>query len=144
MIARKFVNSDKDDVNKLIEEFSVEALADLGFKYDKSHIEVMVELCKDHTFVLIDDGKLCGILAGMIAPAMANGDIVYQEIMWFVTKEKRKYGLKLLKAAEDYCVASNIKKIIMVHLGNSTCEKTKKFYERSGYRHLETQYIKEV
>jgi hypothetical protein len=47
---------------------------------------------------------------------------VYQELVWFVSKPYRKYGIKLLKALENKCKQEGIQAIIVGAMQNSKAE----------------------
>jgi GNAT superfamily N-acetyltransferase len=144
MIVRKITLSDIASANNLIKEFTDEALGEYGFTFNERNIYRMIEGCIDHSFVLEHEGEVVGVLAGFIVKGFSDGEEIYQETIWYVSKKHRRYGIKLLKATEDYVKSIGIKKMMMVHLGNETSNKMQRFYEAMGYRHLETQYIKEL
>lgn len=92
------------------------------------------------------DGKLAGGFGGMIHPDMNDGELVAQEAFWYVIKEHRggMQGVRLKHAFEDWAAMKGAKRILMTHLKCSMPEKLKAFYERQGYREMETTYVKDI
>jgi N-acetylglutamate synthase-like GNAT family acetyltransferase len=144
MLIRKAEIADIDGINELIKEFSIESLSKYGFYFNENHIHSMIDRCKDQSFVIDINGSIVGIIAGEITKSIANGELIYQEIIWFVSKNHRRYGLRLLSEVERYCKQNGVNKIVMVHLSNSLSDKLKELYFRLGYKQLEVQYIKEL
>ena len=95
-------------------------------------------------FLLESSRNIVGGLGAIKCPDPNNGEMIASELFWFVEKEYRGSGLKLLKAFEAWAQEQGIKKILMVHLSELMPGKLKKLYERMGYKELETHYIKEV
>lgn len=95
-------------------------------------------------FLLILDEEIIGALGAVKYPDPNSGEIMAAEHFWFVNKEHRGKGTKLLKAYELWAKDQNIKKITMVHLTGLMPDKLRKLYVKLGYREIETHYIKEV
>jgi len=95
-------------------------------------------------FLLKSDKDIIGSLGAVKFPDPNSGEIMASEFFWFVNKEHRGKGLKLLKVFEEWVSEQGIKKIIMVHLSNLMPDKVKNLYSRMGYREIETHYIKEI
>lgn len=145
MIIRKAVLSDVDNALLLLQEFNKDSLEDLGLGL-KNHfiIEKLVPNCLATTLVAIEGNKLVGIISGTIAETFTNGEKVFQEIVWFVSKQYRRCGVLLLKRLEEECRNWGCKAIVMVNIVNSMPAEVGRFYERSGYKLLEQHYIKRI
>ena len=87
---------------------------------------------------------LCGALGYLIYPDINDGEICAIEAFWYVKKESRGSGIKLLTAFEERAIAAGSSKLIMVHLSNLMPEKLKRLYERTGYIPTEQHYMKRV
>lgn len=98
----------------------------------------------DTSFVLEMEGKIVGVLGGMIANYPLNGELIYQELAWYVNKKYRLHGIRLFKVLEQFCHEKGIKKIGVTLMANSKAEKLEKFYERLGFTYLEKHYIKNL
>lgn len=129
---------------RLMNEFHAESLNDYGLEMhsqDFDHIESGV---KGTTFVMLKDGVVIGVISGTVVKPLMSNVYIYQEIVWYVDKEHRRYGTKLLDYLEEWCAERGVGKIVMVCMCNSMAETLGKFYERKGYRPMEVHYIKDV
>lgn len=86
---------------------------------------------------------LVGTLGAVMCPDPCDGDLVAQEMFWYVLPEHRGFGMRLLKGYERMARERGAKRISMVHL-HAINENLGAIYERGGYRKLETQYMKEL
>ena len=149
MIIRKAEQYDYDGINSLITEFFNESLSDFIYELDidsiRTSFEVMVE--KYIVLVAIKDDAVVGVIAGTLAPADLNHNlIIATEIMWFVNKEHRDstVGVKLFRAFEKYTEEQGATHIAMAFMENLHPDRIKKFYESKGYKPMQTQYIRSV
>lgn len=98
----------------------------------------------DTSFVVEIDGKIVGVLGGMINNYPLNDKPVYTEWIWYVDPKYRSWGVRLYKKLEEYCKERGIKQIGMALMANSKAEKLEKFYLRLGFVLLEKHFIKEI
>ena len=89
-----------------------------------------------------EEGKIVGVIAGMIGQSMVSTDPVMQELIFFVTPSKRGHGTELLGAFENMARQMGCKHVLMVFMGNLHRKAMERFYTRSGYAFLEAQFIK--
>ena len=134
------------DVMKLVENFHKEAITEyLGLFDPKILIQTITGL-KDsnskNAFLLIVDDVCQGIMAGIEFKAMASDQKIFQEIIWYVNQPFRRYGVKLFKKAQELLKLNGIDIMIMAVLENSKSEKIKSFYERLGFKAMETHYMR--
>lgn len=134
--------SDLEEINKLIEAFIDEALSKINIKFNPTHLYNIASSCANSSFVAENDGKIVGIIAGNLSPSVANGELIYQEIMWYVLPEHRSVGVRLIKKVEDYCKVIGVKRIVIAHLANEIGSKVSEFYKRNGYEMMEIHYSK--
>lgn len=133
------------DVVHLIEEFHKEAVGE----YDREfNVDAVIETIKagnpENCFLLLNEKGCLGLLYGMRVRSPMNGKDMFQEIMWYVDKRFRGMGLKLLYEVENILKSQGISIIIMAVLENSKTEKLKEFYEKVGYKKMETHYFREL
>jgi GNAT superfamily N-acetyltransferase len=140
----KMLSGDKPGVFKLLEEFQQESVKEYGFKISREQFELIISEYIDHTLIAVKDGEVVGVIAGSIGTYPLDGSKIYQEVVWYVSKQHRSCGVRLLKALEDYCKEWGVKHIVMVHLGNSKADKLDEFYGRTGYKKMEVHYIKNL
>lgn len=130
-------------VAHLIHEFHKEAVGE----YDREfNLDAVIETIKTgipgDCFLLILDGVCVGLLYGSRLRSPVNGKVIFQETMWYVEKNYRRYGVKLLNEVEKMLKSEGVSIMIMAVLENSKTEKLKKYYERIGYRAIETHYMR--
>ncbi len=143
MIVRKPTREDIEPVLELIHEFHKEVIDDFDLLCNDDIAREFMAKTLDTALVLeTDEKKIVGVIAGTVTTYPLDNKLIYQEIIWYVNKEYRRYGVsKLLTALEEKCKDNNIKHIIMVHM-TWKAEEIGRFYLSQGYKYLETQYIK--
>lgn len=136
------------DIVRLVNNFHEEAVGEYDDLFDPNAV---IETIKTqsanemaHTFLLVDQGICQGILFGVTTKSLLNGRLIFQEVMWYVNKPYRLHGIKLLKTAEEVLRLKKVNIIIMAVLENSKTDKLKKFYERLGYKPMETHYVRSL
>jgi|694.fasta_scaffold144024_2 GNAT superfamily N-acetyltransferase len=95
-------------------------------------------------FGLEKDNRLVGGLGAIRFPDPNDGELVANELFWFVSKEHRGHGLKLLDVFESWAADFGIKRVSMVHLENLSPKALNRLYRSRGYRVVETHYFKEL
>lgn len=89
--------------------------------------------------------KVIGVMGFLIAHDPNDGELVSQEMFWFVDPEYRKgEGIKLLNAYEKIAAQIGVKRIGLVHLLSDNNKTLNKLYVRKGYRPMEIHYLKEL
>ena len=89
------------------------------------------------------DNKIVGMLGFMVFPDLLSSELIAAETFWFVKKEYRGIGLKLLDKYEEIVQDLGVKRISMAYLKNLNPEKLKSIYKLRGYREMETFFVKE-
>lgn len=134
------------DVVRLVEQFHAEAVNEYEALFDAgSLISTIKENKLDNSkncFLLILDGKCRGIIYGARAKSPISGQMIFQEIIWFVEKPFRRWGVTLLNGVENMLKSQGISIMIMAVLENSKTEKLKRFYARLGYKPIETHFMR--
>lgn len=84
------------------------------------------------------------MLAAFLAPHEIDGQLCAQELAWWVNEEYRghRVGPLLLGRFEDWATTSGATLLKLVAPEGSP--KVRQFYDRLGYRPVETAYIKRV
>jgi len=136
------------DVVKLIHNFHDEAVGEYVGEFDpEAVIKTIVGLKENNAqnaFLMIVGESCEGIIAGLESHCMVNGRKMYQELIWYVNEPFRSRGVKLLKIVEERLKLNGFSIMIMAVLENSKTEKLKAFYEKVGYRKMETHYVREL
>ncbi len=129
-----------DDVVALIKNFHAESVSEYDDLFD---LETVIQTVKNNGseiqnfFLLIVDDECEGILFGVRFQSFLNKRQIFQEVIWYVNKPFRNYGVALLKEAENLLKLQGINTMIMAVLENSKTVKLKKFYENMGYKLME-------
>lgn len=142
MIIRQAVLDDIPKFSGLIEAFGKESLNEYGFKIEIETWNKTAEKVINSSFVVDINGDIVGIIALVVYQSPLGGECIAQEIIWYIKKEQRRYGVKLLRFVENWCLEQGIKKIIMIQMANLMMKKLGKFYQACGYHPLENHYIK--
>jgi len=131
----------ENDVRWLVREFQAESLAEYGLTFNDEALTKTLAEHKHQIFVLIIDDRCEGILAGKEVYTPQGGEKCWHEMIWFVSKRHRKYGLRLLDAVKAILKAEGFTLIVMVYMHNSKSDKLDRLYRRMGYKAMETNYI---
>ena len=132
------------DVARLCQAFSDESLNEYGLGVTEEKMLQMTEVCKNISFFLVVEGRAVGVIAGILVENLTNGKPAIQEVIWYVDKEYRSHGKKLMVALEELAKAMKVSSIVMGLMCNSMQDRLDKFYRRLGYRPFEVQYLKEI
>ncbi len=138
---RKTEYTDLNKIYEMLDDLSKETIESYGMEFDPKNLKAFTGPMMNTSFVMEQDGNIVGLLAGSVSQNPATGELMYQESVWYVEKEHRGKGLKLLTFAEDYCRNNNVKFFIIGHMGSKDA-RLNRFYERIGFDILEIQYIK--
>ena len=99
-----------------------------------------------HFFVCVaeDKGKVHGMLLAALNTMVLNPQPIAVEIGWFVKKEfrGRPENRKMVKAYEDWARMKGCAHISMSDV--NTTGKLGALYNRMGYTHFESSYVKEL
>jgi len=144
MEIRKLGHTDFLPTINLIDKFFEESLAEFGSTVDTDFIAGLFTKVRETSFVAVKDKEVVGLLAGQIVTDTLSGEATYAELMWFVLKEHRSCGARLLKFVEDWVKEKGMKRMMMVHMCNGKEDQLREFYKRLGYRPMEVHYIKEL
>ena len=134
----------RDDIIELTKMFFDEALKEYGLECKKEDIQSVIEICKKSGFLLIEDDKCCGVIGGIITQHLGGSAKAFQEVIWYVKPEYRRYGISLYLEMEHWCKENGVENIIMVCMHSSKKDKLSAFYERLGFKAFETQFIKKI
>ena len=90
--------------------------------------------------MLEDEGRIVGIMIGIISRIFFSEDVAMQELVWYVKKGYR--GLTMLAAFEKMAVGMGVNRVIV---GNKPeYYELGPLYVKYGYKLFENQYQKMV
>lgn len=142
MIVVPYDEQYRQDIIEVIRNFYEEAIKEYSAAIDADKLNQTIEQYKDNAFLLIINGKCEGVLAGMAITSPLNHKLVYQEIIWYVNKDHRKYGIFLLHKVEQELKARGFTQLIMACVFNSKTDKLFSLYERMGFKPFEAHFLK--
>ena len=93
------------DVVKVVENFHREAVSEYDNIFDPQAVIEQIKMHRDKAsagiaFLLVVDNKCQGLLFGMQTLSFLNHRKIFQEIIWYVNKDFRTHGVRLLREAE--------------------------------------------
>lgn len=144
------VNIEKYDVKyreglyPLLEAFFSESLSEYGLVLDKTMLENLERVMTDSTFIMLEDGEVIGVIGGQVSSQVMSEERFYQEMIWYMDKKHRTKGIRLLRYLENWCSENGICQIVMARMHNSMPDQLDHFYQRCGYKPMETHYVKQI
>lgn len=133
------------DIMVLCQLFVKESLEEYGMNVTYEKFKQMLEICKKISFFLVnEEGRPVGMIAGMIVECITNGKPCLQEVVWYVNEQYRSNGHKLLKEMESCAKHLGCSSVVMGLMCNSQQDRLDRVYRRLGYKPFEVQYIKEL
>jgi GNAT superfamily N-acetyltransferase len=144
MTIEGYTEQRRQDVIDLVREFYNESLKEYGQTLSLPALLESIERMKSHAFLLIKNNKCVGLLAGLTVCPPYGSEKIYHEVIWFVSKAYRRYGIWMFNQARRVLKAEGYSHIVMTVMYNSKTEKIKKFYDRLGFRPIETHFLKEL
>jgi len=144
MKIRKALPEDRLALLALLKQFQEESLSHFGTKIEDDYALRMIDGSIQNSFVAEKEGKVVGVMSGIFTTELITKRKIFQETIWFMDKEYRKYGIKLYRHVENWVREQGCEAMLMGCLSNSKFDKLVKFYEKIGYKHLESQFMKEL
>lgn len=123
--------------SKIPGKFSPEFFTDFWEKCIKSGIG-----CQ---WVYKQADKIVGTIGTLIILSPFNGETVAEETFWFVGADHRgTAGIKLFLMAEAHAKSLGCDSMKVGYLNSLGAEKLHSFYERRGFKVLQTQFVKKL
>jgi GNAT superfamily N-acetyltransferase len=141
------INNVRDELGKpLCEAFAAESTLDVQFDYDQfsNQYQKLIDTGYAKLWVAEVGGVVVGAIGGVQHPHMFNGQPSVMEAFWFVNKDHRNglIAIRLLRSLERWAMELNAQNLIMAHLESLNPDRLGEFYEKQGYKRLETHYAK--
>ena len=132
-----------DDIVRLTDAFYQESLKEYMRLDYKTILDTINEL-KHSIFLLTTNDKAVGMLAGKDVTTPLSKDKYWHEVVWYVDKIHRKYGVWMLKQAMIQLKQDGYVGMVMVNMHNSMTEKLSRFYTRQGFKPMETHWLRSL
>jgi len=144
-VIRKVEPADFASILEMIHEFETESFAEYGFKCDDAiTLSIMPSFVKS-SLIMAVEGKIVGVIGGIVNRCPTDGTLMFQEALWFVKKEYRSRSERLLEAMESYAKnVLHVSKFILCLFGDSRIDVKDRFMKREGYRLVEQHYLKNL
>lgn len=131
-----------EDVCLLCEEYSKEYLK-FNNKFNLDFRRAR-ELAKDNCFLMFKNNILVGILGGVIINSLLSDDLIFQEVIFYVKPEYRKYSKELLKYMELHLKDIDVNLMAMNAPSSDNIDIIGRFYNIQGFKELERIYLKRL
>jgi GNAT superfamily N-acetyltransferase len=102
----------------------------------------LVKAGSGHCFGAFKDADLVGALGCIVWNDLYDDAKTSVESFWYVFEEHRGQGVRLMKHYEQWAIKNGIKRCMMGCIAGLHDVELGDFYERSGYRRLETTFVK--
>lgn len=129
----------------LMMEFYHERVNQCGYVMDRD--ECVKQFITYSTFpgvfglVNEDNGIIDGVIIVSISSMIGSKEIFGQEIVWYVKREKRSVGVRLLKSMEKLLKDEGCDGILMIGLeGDKSCD----IYPAFGYKTIQRTFMKRL
>ena len=132
-----------DDIVRLTDAFYNESLKEY-MRLDYKTILNTIDELRHSAFLLITDDKAVGMLAGKAVTTPLSKDRYWHEVVWYVDKLYRKYGVWMLKQVTQLLKQDGYVGMVMVCMHNSMTDKLSRFYTRQGFKPMEHHWIKTI
>lgn len=144
IVIRKVLVGDFNKIIQMLTQFQEEILADYGLNLNTPNFKEEMFSYVDSSFVAEKNGELVGIIAGKIINFPFSVDKIYQEAIWFVCKEYRSFGLRLMNRLTEWCKEQDIKFLVTSRMINLQSDKLDVVYKHLGFVPYEVNYIKNI
>lgn len=141
---RKVEQKDYTQIIELIADFAEEALAEYGTYLEEKKLMSSFQSMYSTSFVAVKGDEVIGVLGGRVVTDFCSDLPAYEEVIWYMKTEYRKYGIRLFHHVIEWCIVHGLGRITMCCMHNSKTEKLFKLYKQMGFRPMETRFIKEL
>ncbi len=148
MIIRRAIITDEPDLIRMGEAFWSETpLA----KFSEFNPEYLINFIRGASvepsasvWVAEDGNKIVGAVAGMVYPLFFSGDLISQEIFWWVDPEARgtEAGKMLFEALNGWAKENGAVALSMIAIENGKAEAVGKIYKKKGFIPTEHAYVR--
>jgi hypothetical protein len=145
MIVRAVIEADFPELLEMIQLFEKEGCRKYGFAFDDGYVLKNMPYFAPTSLVAVENGKVIGVMAGVVSASPLSGESVYQQVFWYMRKEYRSHSAELLERAEEFIAGTlKVRMIVMCASGDERRQTKDRFFRRKGYKLLETHYIKNI
>jgi GNAT superfamily N-acetyltransferase len=143
MTIRKAVAEDRDELLAMGQRFHSSTPYSTVIRWNPVQLARVIDtILESGVFYVAEDrgGALVGVIGVFVTLHPLSGDPVATELLWWVEPAARgdSTAVRLLKDAEAWAKAAGALGMIMV----APDVRTGQFYERLGYRSVETSYLR--
>ncbi len=147
MNTRFATHSDIPHIANMYDEFKGEEFESFGMKFDRlvtqRSINAMIAHENGRVLVMHTDKTIFGMIAGIISPSITSNSIDFVGCLFFVKAGMRAYTDKFLKEAQRL-LKNDATHFILASPAFEEFEKSERFYSISGFKKLETHWVKKL
>lgn len=140
-----------EELRPVIESWEKTCDNKFGFDLDTNKFEedIVSMIGSDHADVLVLRSKgdrLLGLMGLLSISCSLEDSYSATEHYWYILPEHRGQGIKMIGAAQAWAKEKGCKRLMMnaSRLAGRDHDKVCRLYERLGFDHFETTYIKEL
>jgi len=147
VLIRRAIPGDEEKALPAILEFYTEYVEHLKIPFCSDGVKALSKALtgpQSLSVVAEQNGVIIGFLAGVVLPWYINPEIIaFEEAAWFVEKIHRdsSIGARLYRESMKLCREAGVK-LVFCGVYSGGPEALKMFYERNGYREVETRWLK--
>lgn len=148
MIIRRSIITDEPDLIRMGEAFWSETPLSSMSTFNPDYLINFIRGASlepsASVWVAEESGKVVGAVAGMVYPLFFSGDLVAQEIFWWVDPETRgtEAGKMLYDALADWAKEAGAVALSMIAIENGKAEAVGKIYKKKGFIPTEHAYVR--
>lgn len=150
-IMRKGTVNDLEDLIKIVTEWQDMAnLYQFGMTGDVGKVvqflQKLINVDNADVLLIEKDQKVIGFMGIVKYVNLFSANIIAKENFWYVLKQYRGEGTKLLKFAQQWAIDNHCDYLICTASGvaSNHADAVAKIYDRHGFKKFETDYIMEV
>lgn len=140
---RKLNINDKVAFTELVRLFFDERISREGFSFSEEeaskHFDQFISVPTVYGLVSEENEKITGVIVFTVSNMLFSNELLTQEIVWYVRKENRGDGIKLMKAMELMSDELGSKFITVQGMNE---DRANIIYMKYGFKPLQNVYIK--
>ena len=139
-----------DSLRHIAEFWQEESVKDFGMTIDiEEHLDDLQEMIDaDNKDLLVIGDPPYGYMGIGTFKNPLGTELMANEHYWYIIPEKRRGmgAIRLMKAAQEWAISKGCSHLLMTasKLASGLHDNVCKLYERTGFSHFETTYIKRI
>ena len=144
MTIEKYTDARKDEIFDLAYKMHKEMLIPFEQTMDTESILKSIDNLRDHSFLLVVDGKCVGMFAGVESILPMSKAKTFHQVVWYVEEQHRHKSIFFFKNIIRTLQDEGYEFIISTLMHSEGFEKRKNLFDKLGFKTLETHFIKKL